>query len=107
MSLLEVNSDNFEQEVINSTQPVLVDFWGPQCVPCLALMPEVEALAEKYGDKLKMVKVEAPKNRRLCLGLKVLSLPTYLFYIGGREIDRLSGSVVTLEAIEDSIRKLV
>jgi thioredoxin 1 len=107
MSLLEVNSDDFEQEVINSTQPVLVDFWGPQCVPCLALMPEVEALAEKYGGKLKMVKVEAPKNRRLCLGLKVLSLPTYLFYKGGTEVDRLSGSVVTLEAIEDSIRKIV
>jgi thioredoxin 1 len=106
MSLMEVNSDNFEQEVINSTQPVLVDFWGPQCVPCLALMPEVEALAEKYGDRVKMVKVEAPKNRRLCLGLKVLSLPTYLFYKGGREVDRLSGSVVALEAIEDSIRKI-
>jgi thioredoxin 1 len=106
MSLMEVNSDDFEQEVINSTQPVLVDFWGPQCVPCLALMPEVEALVEKYGDRVKMVKVEAPKNRRLCLGLKVLSLPTYLFYKDGREVDRLSVSV-TLEAIEDSIRKIV
>ena len=101
----EVTKETFDQEVIGSDRPVVVDFWGPQCGPCLALMPEVEVLEQKYEDKVKMVKVEAPKNRRLCLELKVLSLPTYLFYKGGEEFDRLSGDV-TLKSIEDSIGKM-
>jgi len=66
----------------------------------------VEALAQRYEDKVKIVKVEAPKNRRLCLDLKVLSLPTFLFYREGKEVDRLSGDV-TIKSIEDSIKKIL
>ncbi|UCC66532.1 MAG: thioredoxin [Deltaproteobacteria bacterium] len=102
----EVMKDTFDQEVIQSDRPVVVDFWGPQCGPCLALMPAVEALAEKYGDRVKMVKLEAPKNRRLCLELKVLSLPTYLFYKDGKECHRLTGTV-TIESIEESIKQML
>jgi thioredoxin 1 len=69
-------------------------------------MPQVEALGTTYAGKVKMTKVEAPKNRRLCMELKVLSLPTYLFYKDGNEMDRLSGDV-SLEAIEKSISKLL
>ena len=69
-------------------------------------MPQVEALGTAYAGKAKMTKVEAPKNRRLCLELKVLSLPTFLFYKDGKELDRLSGNV-SLEAIEKSISKLL
>lgn len=102
----EVMKETFHQEVIQSDKPVVVDFWGPQCGPCLALMPKMEALAEKYGDKVRIVKVEAPKNRRLCLEMKVLSLPTFLFYKQGKEVDRVSGNV-TIESIEDSIKKIL
>jgi len=102
----EVMKETFHQEVIQSDKPVVVDFWGPQCGPCLALMPKMEALAEKYGDKVRIVKVEAPKNRRLCLEMKVLSLPTFLFYKQGKEVDRLSVNV-TIESIEDSIKKIL
>jgi thioredoxin 1 len=104
--MIEINSDSFEQEVLHSSQPVLVDFWGPQCVPCLALMPKVEALTERYGDKVKITKVEAPKNRRLCLTLKVLSLPTFLFFKNGKEVDRLSGNI-TIQSIEESLKKML
>ena len=69
-------------------------------------MPQVEALGTTYAGKVKITKVEAPKNRRLCLDLKVLSLPTFLFYKDGKELDRLSGNV-SLEAIEKSIDKLL
>ena len=103
--MIEVTSENFEQEIIKSPRPVMIDFWGPQCGPCLALMPKVEALAERYGDRMKLAKVEAPKNRRLCLGLKVMSLPTFLFYKAGKEIDRLTGNI-TIEGIENSLNKL-
>ena len=103
----EVDKDTFETEVTGSQVPVVVDFWGPQCVPCLALMPGVEAVAAKYEGRLKVAKVEAPKNRRLCLSLKVLVLPTFLFYKEGKEIARVSGENVSIKMIDDSIQKLL
>jgi thioredoxin 1 len=104
--MIEINSDNFEQEVLHSSIPVLVDFWGPQCGPCLALMPKVEVLTERYEDKVRITKVEAPKNRRLCLTLKVMSLPTFLFFKNGKEVDRLSGDI-TIQSIEESLKKIL
>ncbi len=104
--MIEVNSENFEQEVVKSPQPVLVDFWGPQCGPCLALTPQVEALSEKYRDQVKVTKVEAPKSRRLCLNLRVMGLPTFLFYKNGQEVVRLTGNI-TIRSIEDSLKKLL
>src|SRR5512136_1834023 len=103
--MIEINSDSFEREVLHSSMPVLVDFWGPQCGPCLALMPKVEALTERYGEKVRMTKVEAPKNRRLCLTLKVMSLPTFLFFKDGKEVDRLSGDI-TIQSIEECLKKI-
>jgi thioredoxin 1 len=104
--MIEINSDSFEQEVLHSSQPVLVDFWGPQCGPCLALMPKVETLTERYVGNVKITKVEAPKNRRLCLTLKVLSLPTFLFFKNGKEVDRLSGDI-TIQSIEECLKKML
>ena len=103
----EVNSENFTQEVIQSEKPVLVDFWGPQCKPCLALMPQVEKLEKVYGDKIKIVKIDASKNRRLCLELKVLGLPTYLFYKNGEGIGRLSGGDLRVQEIEEELKKIL
>lgn len=104
---VELNADIFEKEVVESEIPVLVDFWGPQCVPCLALMPKVEGLAEKYGEKVKIMKVDASKNRRLCLNLKVFGLPTFLFYKNGKEVDRLSGNNLKIEEIEEAVKKII
>ena len=104
---IEVNADTFEKEVVQSEVPVLVDFWGPQCAPCLALMPHVEGLTEKYGAKLKISKIDASKNRRLCLNLKVFGLPTFLFYKNGREVDRLTGGDLKIYDIEGSIKKII
>lgn len=104
---IEVNADTFEKEVIQSELPILVDFWGPQCGPCLALMPHVEGLGEKYGAKLKISKIDASKNRRLCLNLKVFGLPTFLFYKNGKEVDRLTGGDLKINNIEESIKKII
>jgi thioredoxin 1 len=105
--VIELEVDSFEKEVIQSEIPVLVDFWGPQCAPCLALMPHVEGLTEKYGAKLKITKVDASKNRRLCLNLKVFGLPTFLFYKNGKEVDRLTGGDLKMDDIEASIKKII
>jgi thioredoxin 1 len=104
---IEVNADSFEKEVVQSDKPVLVDFWGPRCAPCLALMPQVEGLGEKYGEKIKITKIDASQNKRFCLSLKVLGLPTYLFYKNGKEVDRLTGGNLTIEEIEASVKKIV
>jgi thioredoxin 1 len=104
---IEVNTDSFEKEVIQSEVPVLVDFWGPSCAACLALMPHVEGLIEKYGARLKISKIDASKNRRLCLNLKVLGLPTFLFYKNGKEVERLTGSALKMEEIEASVKKVI
>ena len=102
---IEVSMDSFDEEVVSASHPVLVDFWGPQCKPCLALMPYVESLAEQYPG-IKVVKVDASRNRRLCLKLRVLSLPTFLFYDTGKEVARLVGEV-TREGLANQIEKLL
>jgi len=85
----------------------MVDFWGPQCRPCLALMPAVERLEKEYTSKIKVAKVNAAENRMLCAKLRVLGLPAYLFYKDGVEINRLAGEYITesdlVEAIEAAI----
>lgn len=98
--MLEIDKDNFEGEVTRSDTPVVLDFWGPQCGPCLALMPDVEKLSETYGGKVKFCKVNVAGNRRLCIQLKVMSVPSFLFYKGGECIDRLVGDDVAIEAIK-------
>jgi thioredoxin 1 len=54
--MLDVDKENFAQEVLEADKPVIVDFWGPSCQPCLKLMPDVEALEQAYGDQIKIVK---------------------------------------------------
>ncbi|NPV26640.1 MAG: thioredoxin [Firmicutes bacterium] len=104
---IEVNSETFESEVINSPLPVVVDFWGPQCGPCLGLMPLVEELAQRYAGQVKIVKFDTSKNRRFCIGLKVMSLPTFLFFKEGKEVERLIGNDLNIGKIEASLRKVI
>jgi thioredoxin 1 len=104
---IDINADSFENEVIQSDIPVVVDFWGPKCGPCLALMPDVEQLEKNYDGKIKLVKIDATQNRRFCLSLKVLGLPTYLFYKDGQELARLSGESLGLSDIEKSVKKII
>jgi thioredoxin len=105
--VLEVNSGTFAEEVLRSEKPVVVDFWGPRCAPCLALMPQVEKLEASCADTVKFVKVDASKNRRLCLDLRVLSLPTYLFYKNGESVGRLAGGEIKIQDIEEQVKKVV
>ena len=91
-AVVDADKETFEELVAEGT--VLVDVWGPDCRPCMALMPTVDGLAEERSD-LKVVKVEAPNNRRLCMTLKVMGLPAYLLYVDGTEVSRLTGQDLT------------
>lgn len=101
--LLEVSKDNFAAEVEQNSLPVLLDFWGPRCGPCLALMPAVEELAATHAQTMKFCKVNTAENRRLAIELKVMSLPSFLFFKGGKEVARLQGEFGVRE-IEEHIR---
>ncbi len=72
----------------------------------MKLLPQVEALEGRYGEQLRFAKVEAPKNRALCVEFKVMALPTLLFFKEGREVDRLAGNVEIVE-VEKKISDLV
>jgi len=85
---------------------VLVDFWGPRCQPCLALMPAVEALEDQYRGRMRLVKVSAPHNRSICRELGVMGLPTYVLYHDGAEVERLTGEP-TKEEIEAAVARLI
>jgi thioredoxin 1 len=72
---------------------VLVDFWGPRCQPCLAMMPTIAKLEEEAGGAVRVVKVNSAENREICRELKVFGLPTYVLMRDGEELERLSGEV--------------
>ena len=90
--LIEATRENFDELVESGT--TLVDVWGPECRPCIALMPHVEKVAKAREDHLKVVKLEAPKARRVCIRLQVHGLPTFLLMRDGEEFARLSASTI-------------
>jgi thioredoxin len=99
----DATEDNYASLV--GEGPVLVDFWGPRCVPCLALMPHVEKLEESF-PKLRVVKVNAADNRQICRDLGVFGLPTYLLYKDGVEVDRITGQP-TIAEIKAGVERLL
>ena len=103
---VDLNRDNYEDEVIKAKEPVMVDFWGPQCRPCLALMPAVDKLEKEYEGKIKVTKLNSAENRMLCAKLRVISLPTYLFYKDGEEVKRVSGENTTEGDLVDAIKEV-
>jgi thioredoxin 1 len=105
--MLEIDKDNYEAEVGKSSIPVVLDFWGPQCGPCLALLPEVEKLAAGYEGKIKFCKVNVANNRRMCISLKVMGVPSFLFFSNGECKDRLTGDGVSIEAIREKAGALI
>ena len=100
---VELDRDNYEAEVNEPGKVVLVDFWGPKCGPCLALMPSVDALEKEYGDKIKVAKLNSNGNRMLCAKLRVMGLPTFIIYKDGAEIKRLSGENLTITEIKAAL----
>ncbi len=92
-TIVEATRENFRDLVATGT--VLVDVWGPDCRPCLALFPHVETLAEKYSGQIRVVKLEAPKARRLCMELSIMGMPAFLLFRDGQEVARLADPALT------------
>ena len=90
-NLTEFNDANFQQEVLQSTVPVLVDFWAPWCGPCRMLTPTVEELAKDYEGKVKVGKLNTDDSPDTATNYGISSIPTILFFKGGQVVERLVG----------------
>jgi thioredoxin 1 len=105
--MIELTKENCDAEVKEEkTLPVVVDFWGPKCVPCMGLMPHYTEMAKEFEGKAKFTKVDCSKNRRVAMKFRVMGLPTFLFFNNGEEVARLSKEECTAESIRAEIEKL-
>lgn len=107
---IDLTKENYKAAVAASaSKPMIMDFWGPKCSYCLALMPSVDALENKYADKFNLCKVNvaSPGNRRVAMAFKVMSLPTLLFFKDGVEFARLVGPNTTAENVEERLKSII
>lgn len=88
-----VTSADFDKDVLQSDKPVLVDFWAAWCGPCRRVAPEVDAVAEQLGDKVKVVKVDVDAEPDLAGRYGIQSIPALFIFKGGRVVDQIVGAV--------------
>jgi thioredoxin 1 len=91
-SVIEFTDGNFEQEVLSSGQPVLVDFWAAWCAPCRMLAPTVEAIADDYKGKAVVGKLNVDEHNVVSAKLGIKGIPTLILFKGGQEQERLVGA---------------
>ena len=92
-NVLEVSDQSFDQEVLKSTTPVLIDFWAPWCGPCKAISPVVEELAGEYTGRLKVVKMNVDDNPQTPSRYGVRGIPNLILFKGGQVADQIVGAV--------------
>jgi thioredoxin 1 len=91
-NVINVTSENFEQEVLKSEQTVLVDFWAGWCGPCRMVGPIIEELAQDYSGKLKVGKLNVDEQGELSAKFKVMSIPTIIVFKNGEVVDKAIGA---------------
>lgn len=92
-TIIEIDDDSFETEVLKSDKPVVVDFWAPWCGPCRAIGPIVEELEGIYGDRVKFVKVNVDDNPLTPSKYGIKAIPTIIFFKDGDAADQITGMV--------------
>jgi len=104
--VLEVSDANFDQEVLQSEQPVLVDFWAVWCGPCKMIGPIVDGVAQNYAGKLKVTKVNVDQNASTPMRYGIRGIPALLFFKGGKVADQIVG-YVPQDVIEEKVKRLL
>jgi thioredoxin 1 len=100
-----VTTADFDREVLESEVPVLVDFWAVWCSPCRMIAPTVDAVAEEYAGRAKVVKLNVDDSPDIAGRYGVQSIPTLILFKGGQPVDRLVGGQNTKQVIGDAISK--
>lgn len=90
--IIDITSENFDNEVMNSSQPVLVDFWAEWCGPCRMMGPVMEQIAEQYPEKVKVGKVNVDSQVNLASKFRVMSIPTIMIFNNGEVIQQVVGA---------------
>jgi thioredoxin 1 len=91
MAEIQLTDDSFDKEVVQSAEPVLVDFWAPWCGPCRMLAPVIEELAKEYTGKVKVAKINTDEHPNAASRFKISAIPTLLFFKGGKVAEQLVG----------------
>jgi thioredoxin 1 len=99
-SVLAVADDSFDREVLQSTTPVLIDFWAPWCGPCRAIAPIVEELAKEYAGKLKVVKMNVDENPQTPSRYGVRGIPNLILFQGGQVKEQIIGAVPKTQLVK-------
>lgn len=102
MSVINITSQNFEEEVTKSSVPVLIDFWAPWCGPCKMMAPVVEEIAKEVGGTAKVGKVNIDEEPNLASSFGVMSIPTFVVVRGGKVV----GQTVGVQSKEDVVKLL-
>ena len=92
-NLLDVTTANFDSEVLQASEPVLVDFWAPWCGPCRAMAPVLDTVNQEQAGKVKVVKVNVDDNQQLAVRFGVQAIPTLIIFKNGQPVDRVVGVV--------------
>lgn len=104
--LLQITDSNFDEEIINSDMPSMVDFWAEWCGPCKMLGPAVKELAEEYKGKIKIAQMDVDKNRQIPAKFGIRSIPTLIFFKGGEVTDTIVGAYPKSH-IDEVLKKLL
>ena len=104
--IVVVGDSSFDDEVLQSDKPVLVDFWAPWCGPCKAIAPVIDELANEFGDKVKFAKCNVDDNPATPSKYGIRAIPTLIFFKEGNVVDQITGMVARAK-LEDTINGIL